>query len=546
MRSLLLAFVSLASAWAACAQPVLPANATAVDSMLARIGTTVDGSEKAYFGLFPDVPLSSFDEATLEPMPSGEMHVIIHRPRGDEERRLSPDVALMMSRYVTYYEALRAPGATAALRRIDREMTLAGLGRHAYERSSLRSIEVGTRDGQTIRGWLLFADYERLILHTSDRPLDLWNLDTHTSVVAAPNILRVGRTTSRLRRALPYLEAGVGLAAQRVFAQRAYDGNADLGDAGAAQLSAVVSAITAGSFGLLNRQLREKRPTPENVSLMTRRMAPRAFFAQRSPAEFVAWLSALPAAPLPAPLPPEPPRRARWRVHVMAAAPYRAAPDGIVTRNASATLRGRQIDGLYESVPRTASGRGGGELVVNPIRLVHVGGEMYWNRTLDELPALVVGRDNGDVLNRPTPETLIPETEWAAFAGVSLGDGSARWLRSRIEVSGGVAYRGQRVSSSFPVTLATPEVRTVPPDFVQSYRAEQSGHHPYGRIVYDFFATPVTSLSFKATYVPQSDFVIGAQEAAYTFSGNSWAVDQPEHTYTFSPWSLSFGLRTHL
>ena len=137
---------------------------TAVDSMLARIGSTIDPSEKAYFGLFPEITLSSFVDATLEPLPSGEMQVVIRVPGRTDERRLDAETTTFLARYVVYYEALRAPNVTPDLARVDRNVRLSGLGRHAYDRSSEKPMEVGTRDGQTIRGWLLFADYERLIL----------------------------------------------------------------------------------------------------------------------------------------------------------------------------------------------------------------------------------------------------------------------------------------------------------------------------------------------------------------------------------------------
>jgi hypothetical protein len=102
------------------------------------------------------------------------------------------------------------------------------------------------------------------------------------------------------------------------------------------------------------------------------------------------------------------------------------------------------------------------------------------------------------------------------------------------------------MSGYLPPTLADATVSTIPVDAVALYREEQSGLHPYARVSYDFFVTPITSISLRAAFVPQPDLEVPEQNASIAFRGNTWSATQGAYSYGTSPVTLGFGLRTHL
>ncbi len=548
MRIPLLTALALLCASTIAAQPALPNGATAVDSMVARVGTTIDPSEKAYFGLFPGVELANFTQATLDPVEGGELVVTIQTAQGSEEKRLSQDVAQTMSRYVAQYEAIRTPNPTPLALRIHREMIVSGLGRHAFEPFEGRPIEVETRAGRRAQGWIVYADDDRLVLYPADRPFDVRKLGENALVFASADLARV-QSQSRVPRGLsaPF-EVGASLAIQAAGAFLAYQGNADQGDAAIGAGIVLTSALTATTLGLVDAAARRGTSgrgsrQSQNAST-TAPFAERAFFAERTPSELDTWLASLPAVP---PMPDAPlvvSARRRF-AHVRFDSPYRPTTSSDLTRISTASLNGRDFDVTLDRSSTTVKGRAGGEIVVSPIALLHVGAEAYWNASDSQSRPESPGSEAGQFRSEDRPEQVTTQPDWAVFGGLSFGGDGSRALQSRVEVSGGVAYRGVEVSSYFPATLATPEV-SAPEEAFTFYSASQSGIYPYARLSYDFFVTPITSLSIKATLVQQPDFVIDAQSADLAFRGNSWATQQPEHTYTFSPLSLSFGLRTHL
>jgi hypothetical protein len=237
-------------------------------------------------------------------------------------------------------------------------------------------------------------------------------------------------------------------------------------------------------------------------------------------------------------------RTIRPLLHVMISSPFQPTVSGSVRRNAVQTRRGTLVENdVYGSDPSITSGRAGVDVTLNPVRFVHIGAEAYWNRAEEE--------ETLEERNTRLPlfqqyENLVLDDTWAVFAGLTLGDGTTRWAKSRLEIGGGVAYVGASVVGAFVASLATPTTLPLGDDPGQTYSASESGYVPYGRIAYDFAVTPVSSFSVKLTYAQQPDVVIPEFSADVSQGILRWTTTQPEHTYTFSPLSLSFGLRTHL
>ncbi len=543
MRFLLLV---LACASVAHAQPTTPTNATALDSLIARVGTTIEPSEKVYFGLFPDIPLNEFNGATIKALPEGDVQVAMDLRRGGTERRLSPEMALLLARHVVYYEVMRAPSSPAWADRLSGDVRRSGLARLRTEAPTGPPLTIRTRRGDTVRGWVVHADSTYLTLYPADRPFDLWNLEEHAIALSAASIEYIAFSSPILAASLDYAEAATSLTIQAASAFLAYQTESDLGNAVYGGGMAVLAAgVSGGAWAVQERYGAERNAVRGERAAYIRalpQLREAAFLRTLVPLEFTRWHDTLPSADLE--WQPFRERAIRPLLHVMISSPLQPAVSGSVRRNAVQTRRGTLVENdIFGSEPSIKSGRAGVDVTLNPIRFIHIGAEAYWNRAEEE--QMLEERNTRSPLFLQY-ENLVLDDTWAVFAGVTLGDGTTRWVKSRLEIGGGVGYVGASVVGAFVASLATSSTLPFADDPGQRYSASESGYVPYGRIAYDFAVTPVTSFSVKLTYAQQPDIVLPEITADVSQGILRWTTTKPEHTYTFSPWSLSFGLRTHL
>lgn len=534
MRLLLFVIASLAGASTGFAQPALARNATAIDSMLARIGPVVDGEEKDYFGLFPDVPLSGFVDATIEPVASGEVQVTIRTARRAEERRLDAQTATLLSRYVAYYEVLRAPNSPSHLSTVERRIELTGLARH-----QLDSREVGVQslpliDGTMARGWLLLIDDEYAVLHDADAPFDLDRLDERLTAIP---LGQLSGTVPLLHGKIGALiEAGIGLGAQAVLASLAYTRESDVSDPLTAGYTAGGTALVGGGLRLLRRAQIDRA-----VGL------PNPLLDARVPREVRAWRSTLPVLAPEARQSPSLSVQAGSRIHVMILGAWQPGMGGTVPLDAEAVVGRRQFDLETETEPEQINGRVGVDVTLALSPRWHVGAEATVYRWTQSLGLPELSPDIGRTVTLDQlAERVSRKPDGALFGGVTLGDGRVGSLTGRIELGAGVAYRSAQAEGAFRATAAQPSPSPFRANTVRSYVHTASTFVPYARLAYDWFATPVTSLALRATWAPGHSLTVPEQRYQVESDFDTWKAVRPEHSFAFSPLTLSFGLRTHL
>ncbi len=507
--------------------------ATAVDSMLARVGTTVDASEKDYFGLFPEVALSSFVDATFEPLPSGEMQVVVRTPRRTDERRLDAETVAYLARYVTHYEALNAPNLPSHLSTVGRRVELSGLARHQLGDQTPSTFSLDRSDGTTVQGWLLLADDEYLLLHDADAPFDLARLDERVTAVPTSELRRITTVVKGQRGA--FVEAGVGLALQAVASSLSYSRRRDLSDPISAGYALGSASLGSGMFWIL-RNARGTRLAQNPVPLLDARI----------PSAVQAWRDGLPDAALRSQataLTPAP----RSRVNLMISVPWQAEADGVVRLNAKAIATNREFNIEAESAPEQVTGRISIDATVALSRRIHAGAQVTVHHQPEPLGVPMSSTSIGrTVIVDQLVERISRNPDGAIFGGITLGGNRVGTLSGRVEIGGGVAYQSASVEGAFRATAAQPRPSPFRGNTVRGYTFSDDALVPFGRIAYDWYVTPVTSFSIIATWAMAHDLVVPEQQIAVEIIDSRWEAVQPEHRITLSTWGLSFGLRTHL
>ncbi len=507
---------------------------TAVDSMLARVGPIIDGEEKDYFGLFPDVTLSSFVDATIEPVAGGEVQVTIRTARQAEERRLDAQTAMLLSRYVAHYEALHAPNLPSHLSTVERRVELSGLARHQFGDRRIDVVSLPRTDGTMVRGWLLLADDTYAVLHDAEAPFDIAHLDERLTAVPLRDL--DGTVVLLHGEVGALVEAGIGLGAQVLLASLAYAQGSDVSNP-------LTAGYTAGGTALIGGGLRLMRRTQINQAVGL----PAPLLGARVAREVRAWRNALPALAPQARQSPSLSARARSRIHVMVSTAWQPGTSGAVPLDAEAVVARRRFDLETESAPEQVGGRFGVDVTLALSPRWHIGAEATIHQ---QTQSLDLPERSAEIGRTVTLDQLVERVSQrpggALFGGVTLGNQRVGSLTGRIELGVGVAYRSAQVEGAFRATAAQPSPAPFRANTVLSYTHSASTFVPYARLAYDWYATPVTSLTLRATWAPGHELVVPEQRYRVESGFNTWDAARPEHRFTFSPLTLSFGLRTHV
>ena len=500
----------------------------AANPILVRLGETINLEEKTYFGFFTSVRADQFTGATLHLLPHDRLRMEVTTRDGTEAVELDSGQTLALAQYVAHYEALRFNPVPAELVAAQQVLAADRIARPTLAFADTRRVSVRLRDGRREQGWVLYADEQYLVLYKADAPFDAASFQSNTVAIPGSSIEHVslpGLPSFALRAA----EVGGVTALQAGLAYATYESRSSGTLYGANATAGPLTALGLYLFGQsrLQSPYRVEGNRTSYLSLL-RRLRPRVFFARTPAPELRAWLAEQPAvAPEQFSRHVQPLRHA---VHVLISAPFSLQPEGTFTRNATARINGRNSSVTQQGEADVRNAAISAEIAVSPLRWLHVGGEAH---RYQSLPI------------RQVSEQITRRQGWGAFAGITLGDGTARTAMSKVSFSGGLAQRTARLDGFLFSTLAMQSTPTNDPTTYQRYTQKASGHYPYARLVYDFFATSHTSLSLKVTYVQEASIEVAEKAMETRFGGNQWNVVQPAHTYRFNPVSVSLGLRTH-